>query len=462
MSENFSISLQENLVTLLCFSDEYVGLIVNNISVEHFDNTYYRRIVEVAVDYYKRFNETPKNHIADLLEPELNSKGEIYEKILRNIYENYETINVQYIVDSLEKFIKAQELKKALKKSVELLQVGKVDEAEEVLESSRRRRISVFDPGVLFGFDDKTYQSIDSLEEDLIYTGIKTLDELEHVPTKRELYTLMAPPGRGKSWMLVHVGKHALLQRKKVLHISLEMDERRVIGRYFQSLFGITSKSEDFNNRIPIFETDRFGSMTNISFKEIGEVKSLREANIFDYLKDQMKTLIKPQLMIKQFPTGTLSVSALKAYLDNLEGYYNFIPDIILLDYLDLMEIDTEKLRIDLGRTAVDLRGLAIERNTAMVTVAQTNRTGEDKILLTRKHLGEDYSKVKTTDVLVTYNQNNYEKELGLARLYVDKGRNGKDGDVILITQNYSIGAFCLQSMKMKSNYWKLLEEMKK
>jgi len=177
-------------------------------------------------------------------------------------------------------------------------------------------------------------------------------------------------------------------------------------------------------------------------------------------LKSKMEELIKPQLIIKEFPTGSLSIQKLRAYLDNLEGYYNFIPDIILLDYLDLMDIDVDKLRIDLGRTAVELRGIAIERNLAMVTVAQSNRAGEDKAWLTRKNLGEDYSKVKTADVLITYNQLKHEKANGLARLFIDKGRNNKDGDAVLISQNYSLGQFCLDSGRIVlEDYGDLIEK---
>ncbi len=463
MDENLTTSLQENILTLLIFDRESAPLIISNIKPELFSNSYYRIIAEKAIEFFIRIKEPAGEHVADLLEKELSheTKGEIYKKILISLYENKETISKKYILEELDNFIRTQNLKITVKNAFESLQQGKVDDAEDILEKGRKSRLTVFDPGTMFLKDmDKTFDFIDNYEENLIYTGIKTLDDLEHVPTRGELYTLMGRPSSGKSWFLIHLAKFALLQRKKVLHLSLEMNESRMKARYFQTLFGIASKTVDIQHQNALFVTDRFGNLTNIEFSELPTVKTLRDHDIVPYLIEKAKKLIKPNLILKDFPSGSLSIRGLNAYLNNLEGYYNFIPDIILLDYLDLMEVDVERLRIDLGQTGIALRGIAGERNLAMVTVAQTNSAGEDKTLLTRRNIGEDYSRIKTTDVFITYNQTPQEKNKGLARLFVEKGRNGQDGSLILVAQNYSVGQFCLNSVRIGNNYKEILEKI--
>ena len=464
MSENFSASLSENILTLLVFNDTKIATLVSNIEVGHFENIYYKTIADKAIDFYKGFGESPKEHIADLLEKELNSEsnGDIYKKILSNLYDNSNSINVDYVLNELERFIKVQTLKKSTKKVMELLQYGKVEEAEDVLSNSKKSLVTTFDPGIIFNVNnEEIFNSIDTFEEDLIYTGIETLDTLEHVPTKKELYTFVAPPSRGKSWFLIHIAKFALLQRKKILHVTLEMGEKRLIQRYFQSLFSLSSKISDLQEYNAVFETEKNGELYRINFSKVPKVKTLRDEGIIPYLKERMEKTLRPttNLVIKEFPTGSLSINGLTRYLDNLETYHNFIPDIILVDYLDLMDIDPERLRIDLGRTCVELRGIAVTRNIPVVTVAQTNRTAEGQVLITRKNLAEDFSKVKTSDVLIIYNQTAEEKARGLARLYIDKGRNGRDGDVILISQNYSIGQFALSSVKINNSYWDVLNK---
>jgi len=141
----------------------------------------------------------------------------------------------------------------------------------------------------------------------------------------------------------------------------------------------------------------------------------------------------------------------LKAYLENLSTFYHIFPDLLIIDYADLMHIDSAHLRVDTGKIYKDLRGLAVQYGIAIVTASQANRAGEgDGIrLLTRKNLAEDFSKVAIADNVITYNQTAAELERGLARLYVDKARNDRRGDIILLSQNYGIGQFCLQSTRL-------------
>jgi len=460
MSDEISRSVQENILTLLCFDDDSAPLIISNVESGLFSNAFYRNMAKKAIDFYREFHTTPKIHIADLLEKELDegSTRPIYIKILENLFENQNSINKDYALSTLEKFVREQNLKLTITKAAAAIQSGKIDDAESILEKGRRKSATIFDPGT-FMFQDmsKTFDFLDKLDsDDMIHTGIKELDERDIVPAPGELFTFLARSGGGKSWFLVHLSKFALMQRKKVLHLSLELSEDRLKGRYFQTIFSILNRPTNFPILSPIFEVDSRGVFSNVNYRELDTRPSLQDGGILTVLKEKVEKLFTPQLVIKEFPTGTLSVDKLKTYLDNLESYHNFIPDMILLDYLDLMEIDSDKLRIDLGQTAIALRGIAGERHVAMVTVAQTNKLAEGKKLLTRKYLAEDFSKVRVSDNLITYTQTNEEGKRGLARLFVDKARNSPGNIVISISQNYSIGQFCISSARLIEDdvYW--------
>jgi len=106
-----------------------------------------------------------------------------------------------------------------------------------------------------------------------------------------------------------------------------------------------------------------------IVYKDIGERPNLKDHTIKDQLIKKLGKLRKPQLIIKEFPTGQLTTRGLQAYLSNLETFYNFVPDLLLLDHADNMYLDPERIRIDIGRTFKDLRGIAVDRYMAMVTV---------------------------------------------------------------------------------------------
>jgi len=455
-------ALQENILILLTFYDDVAPVIISNIKPEMFGNLYFRNIAEKAIDFYKQFKTTPKEHIADLLENELrdtNSK-ELYTTLLKALYDNKDSIHKDYVLQSLEKFVKGQNLKIAIKGAVEALQKDDIEGAEKLLESSRKSNLALFEPGTFFLKDfERSISFFDKLNTDnIIYTGITALDDLELCPMPNELYIFVGRSSAGKSWFLIHLAKFALMQKKKILHISLELDEERLKSRYFQSIFGIFGKIAELQKFNYIFKTDKLGDLVDIEQKELIDMKSMRDKDIIPYLASKVHVFRNPNLILRYFHTGTLTIDNLKSYLDNLESFYNFVPDMILLDYLDLMKVRQDNYRLDLGQTAVDLRGIASERGIAMVTVAQTNAKAELRGLITRKNLAEDFSKVRVADNLVIYNATRGEQKAGLARLYIDKARNTREGDIIMINQNYSIGQFCLSSRRWHKNYWDILK----
>ena len=50
------------------------------------------------------------------------------------------------------------------------------------------------------------------------------------------------------------------------------------------------------------------------------------------------------------------------------------------------------------------------------------------------------------------------EKKLGLARLFVAAGRNDQDGFTVVISQQYGLGAFVIDSAILSDGYWKHLD----
>jgi replicative DNA helicase len=126
------------------------------------------------------------------------------------------------------------------------------------------------------------------------------------------------------------------------------------------------------------------------------------------------------------------------------------------------MALDRANMRISLGSIFVSLRGIATQRNAAMVVATQGGRDAANSQTTRATQVSEDYSKVMTADTIVTYSQTSKEKKLGLARLLVDAARAAKDGFMILITQAYGIGQFCLDSTFMSDDIEQSVERLSK
>jgi replicative DNA helicase len=283
------------------------------------------------------------------------------------------------------------------------------------------------------------------------------LDDRSLGPTPGELYLFIAPPTYGKSWFLVHLSKMALAFHKRVVYVSLEMSERRVAQRMVQTFCAVTKRQEEITTAY--FQENDLGQL--ISIKQRGRTaRSFEDKGIEAKLAREIKKFRRRSpLVIKQFPTGSLTIRELAAYLDSLEAQQKIIPDLLCVDYADLMHLDGKDSRISLGLMYKELRGIAVERNIAIATASQTNRAAPGKRLITGRDVAEDYSKIATADIILTYNQTDAERRLGTARLYVDKGRNEEAQFQVLIAQSYKTGQFCLRSRKMSSGqYWKIVE----
>lgn len=463
VDKKLSGALQENILTLLCFDDEACPIIIAAIETSLFESAVYRHVAETAIAYFRKYKEAAAEHLPDLLEDKLASgkraEARMYEETLNDIYSTKDDLNRKYVLDQLQAFVRQQSIRLSIIKAADELQQGDLDRAERTITEGVKRRIQVFDKGLSIG------EAIDShtLYEpqlDLIRTGIEPLDRDGICPAPGELYTVLAAPNRGKTWWLQSIGKFAALQRKRVLHITLEMSEEKVARRYVQSFFSMTRRPERF--QVPLIEKDKSGRFTGLRFKKQSKRPSLIDPKSRKRLQTRSKTFGQKfqRVMVKQFPTSQLHTDGLYAYLEMLELEEGFVPELVIVDYADLMKIDSQNVRVDTGRVYKDLRGLAVDHNFAVVTASQSNRPGEDSRILTMKNFAEDYSKAAISDNIVSYNQTKEEKELNLARLFVVKARDESSGQEILVTQSYSSGQFALDAVRLlgSGDYWREVE----
>lgn len=466
-------SLQENVLTLLCFSTEHCPMVAGMVSPPLFDDAIYRRIAEKALAYYEKYKAAPGNHLPDLLEAELHSKNvreaKAYKTALQDLrYASKEGYRPDFILSTLRKFVRSQRMKIGVTEAAQYVQQGDLDKAEDIFLDTIKKTDEAFAPGLSLLDIDSIYSKL--MEPDLVFpTGVVGLDNLGIGPCRQELFLYLAPTNKGKTWGLINLGKHALLARKKVLHITLEMSDVKISERYLQSLFSMPRRpdrdSDDGKGTVivPRIKFDE-GEYKGIRMKTLHRPAVMHELGrkfVRNKLIDQ-KLGSRYKLIVKQFPTGALTIRDLNMYLDMLERYLQFVPDILILDYADLMDISSRDLRVETGMVYKKLRGIGVERDMAVASASQSNRMAEDVKWVTLKHMGEDYSKAATADTVVSYNQTALEKKLGLARLFVAKGRNEKSGDNIILTQAYGLGQFSVDSTRLVSPYWEHVEALAK
>ena len=291
--------------------------------------------------------------------------------------------------------------------------------------------------------------------------GVQEVFDMEVAGTNNFVANGVFVHNSGKSWFCVHVGRQALLQKAKVVHISLEMSERELLGRYYQNFFGIATRPDLYTKAT--LEFDELERLTGFKVKRSKPRLDYGDPGIRKYLRSKVQTWGTrfKRLVIKEFPSGTLTMDALRGYLDYLELVEKFIPNVLIVDYPDLFALKSNDYRLALGRIFVELRGLGSERNLAVVAPTQSGRSSIGAKRVSSANVTEDISKVFTADLVLAYSQTNAEEKLGLARLSVEHARNAPKGSVILLSQSYSTGQYVLESAALTSNaYWEKLKEV--
>lgn len=455
--DKLSEAVAENVLTLLIWSDKHSRLVADAVPSSLYSSKVYRDIAGAVNDYVKTQGVPPKEHVADLIEEELQDKekGELYKKTIDASAELSKSINAEYVIGRLEQFVRQQRLRGAIIEASDAIGSGDIDEAEKVLLQAMKQRLNLFDSGLtlLSGLDTAF-----AMEEvrDVIPMGIPELDRNFLGPARKELHLLLGPHKSGKSWHLTNLAKRALLLGRRVCVVTLEVSANIWHQRVVQALLSMTKRHEEEGVLYVSLHKNDDGKVET-STKRI-KAPSFSDKKLKEKTK---KSLAKWEgsIYIKEFPTGVLTMSALQAYLEGLEAKHKFFPDLLLLDYADLMKIDRRDYRLSLDELLQQLRGEAVTRNMALATVSQVNREGIKKGsgggLVTGVHAAEHIGRLALADTTLTYSQTPAERALNLARLYVENSRNEMDKIAVVIGQAYVAGQFVLCSAPLPDDYWK-------
>jgi len=113
-------------------------------------------------------------------------------------------------------------------------------------------------------------------------------------------------------------------------------------------------------------------------------IKDLENLDRATYEKKvaKIKDKTEGRLIIKEYPTATANVGHIRYLLNELKLKRKFIPDIIYIDYLNIMCSQRLKYGANVNSylyiksIAEELRGLAVEKDVPIVTATQTTRSG--------------------------------------------------------------------------------------
>ena len=408
MSDTFQIygyNFQVKLLSALFKDKPFLQQISDILDSNYFESDANKWVVKSVAEYFSEYKTSPTLDVMKVKIDEIDNdvlKASVIDT-LKEVVRNLDADDIDFVKDESIKFCKNQKLKSAIVDSVQLLQRGDYDQikfrVDEAMKAGTDRDIGhEYNIHIDERFSETTRQTTS--------TGWEAIDQLmDGGLGPGELGVFVAPAGIGKSWGLVNAAANAVKDGKTVVHYTLELNGAYV-GLRFDSVFtGIAAQNLKF------YQED---------------------------IKEKVAEL-KGDLVIKYFPTKTATVNSLKAHLDRCI-MLSKKPDLVIVDYADLLRGTGKEIRHELGNIYEDLRGMAGEYEIPIWTASQANRSALDDDVIGAEKIAESYSKIMTADFVISLSRKIEDKIAGTGRFHVIKNRFGPDGITFPSKMNMSNG----------------------
>lgn len=347
---------EDLIISELVTNEPFLRAVLPFLKDEYFSDSSHKEVFKIIKDFYLKYNAAPS---LEALTVELNEKDLAEHTYTRatQIIENIEKKDndFKWLIDATEKFCRDRAIYNAVHEAILILddKTGKgnrnqipflLQEALGVSFDSHIGHDYIEDADARYEFYHRKAHKFPFLHEllnDITRGGIES----------KTLNMILGGTHVGKSLILCSLASDYLEQGLNVLYITLEMAEEKIAQRIDANLLNV-----------PISELEYLSK------------------EMYDNKVAKIKGKTHGKLIIKEFPTGSSNVTHFKALLSELKTKKKFIPQIIIVDYLNLMSSARYKFT---GSTytfvkaiAEELRGLAVETGTGLWSATQTTRDG--------------------------------------------------------------------------------------
>ena len=282
--------------------------------------------------------------------------------------------NYDWLLNEFETFSRHKGLERAILKSADMLEKGEYNPVEKLIKDAIQISLSR-DMGTDYWDDPRARLLRMKDNNGQISTGWPSIDRKLYGGFKRgELNIFAAGSGGGKSLFLANLGVNFSLAGLNVIYFTFELSEE-LVGMRIDSM------------------------ITDIAAKEIFR-------NIDDVeMKVKMTGRRAGGMQIKYMPSGK-NCNDLRSYLKEFQVKTGKKPDIILVDYLDLMmplsvKVSPSDLFVKDKYVSEELRNFAMETQSVVVTAAQLNRSAVEEIEFDHSHISGGLSKIQTADNVI-------------------------------------------------------------
>lgn len=389
--------LQDDILSLLVHNPSFVHDAYGLVRSEYFDSEYDQVISSIVLEHYARYDKSPslgeiENEISNAVQARPR-RGDVsrYLDRFRTLSSPIDATHI-YILEQLESFARVKAFDRALIQAVDLRDQMRLDEIPKLFDDASRvtRHLEI-------GLDLPRDMDREQIVGEPMSLFIPGLEDVATIPRK-EMGFFIAPSGVGKSLALMHVLIASVVQaRLKAVYYTFEISEDMLRRR-------ITS------------------SITGIPFVDIPNNPQAHE------IARQRLERVGARFFVKHFDSHSASTLHLERHMDELDRRFDYQPDVVIIDYGDLLQPRTAQWRGEVWQKQQqvyeEMTSLASKYNMYVFSASQANRSAYASSEIRMDSIAEAIAKVNTAALVITLARRD-ESTYGVR---IEKNRYGPSG----------------------------------
>jgi replicative DNA helicase len=415
-------SFQSKLIWQLLTDHEFSENIIEHIKPYYFDDPTKAKFFMVMLQYFQDQGKPP-----NLLNKSIETAIKMYTSASKSDYHMHmntlESINTynegvingkfQFDGDVVKKsaflFVKQQEYDKVADEIKSDIRAG-VGRMEDSIMNIEKKLKIVSEIGDNDNYGSDVFEDMDEALKktfrEPIPTGILGLDTITGGGLgKGEIGLLLAPSGVGKTTFLSKVANNAYDVGKNVLQIIFEDSENEIKRKHYAIWSGI-------------------------KLSEIDEKRDEVHNKVVEYISNHKKDGTDNVLRIVRLDEATTTMHDIRNFIIRYQKKFGIKFDIIILDYIDCIEPHQDRQDQNRAELAIikSFISLANEFDVPCWSAVQANREGFNSEFVQQHHTGGSIKRVQKSNLFISVNKSNEQKQNGTANISVLKARFAKDG----------------------------------
>jgi len=474
--------IERNIITGIIVSREYIRRVQPIWDDRLIDSPTIKMIASWCFDYYKQYKRSPRRNIESIVANKIRKgmpkdQSEMVERILQSISDQFvrRRFNIEYLFDQTVKYFKEQKLRILSEDIQQCVETDDVLKAEQLIAEFRSinkdESTGAVNPFEDFDLVDRAFAN----KEKPIVKFPKAFGKFINDQMVRDAFiSFMGIEKIGKTFMLILCAMYAIesdcnvvffqagdmSEEENALRLYIYLAKRSNLEKYCGPLY--VPIPDCWRNQIDICRkaerqcdfgiwNDKNKKRSSIKYDELSEkydelkddyepctnCRACRSngAVWFKYQKKQKPLTAREAWKIgrrwwkehdKEFklytaPNETLSMKKIESLLDIWEKDYAFIPDVVIIDYMDLLAPDFDIARFDYRQQQNIIwqraRRLSQERHCLLITATQAAASGYKRDLLKMEDYSEDKRKYAHVTAMYGLNQSDSDKKIGIMRV---------------------------------------------